>query len=384
MGILISALEFKGVLSASEVVEAIADGAATACPTVKLDCAPLADGGAGTVEILVSALKGEVYQAPCRDPFGRPIVAGVGILDQGSTAIIEMASCCGPSLLPPGPQRPLFASSEGVGDLIRTALNKEVNRIVVGLGGTAGLDGGSGLATALGIRLLDRLGRPLSPGGASLASLDAIDTNGVDPRIRGVSIIGGADVINPLCGNNGVSRQYGAQKGATAKEIEYMDNVLQHFASIVQRDTGVSVGDVPRTGSGGGSGAALLAFFKAQLVGGFALVADSINLERRIRNASIVVTGEGRLDHLSLYGKGPLEVARLAKRHGVPVLAICGSLGSGYEEALAEGITAAFALSDDPAGIPYSKGEALKRLRDKARTLLARWNADRQWLSALS
>jgi glycerate kinase len=360
MPILLAPQEFKGSLTAIEAVAAMAAGVARAVPDAAIDRAPVADGGPGTVAALVAAAGGEERRARCRDPLGRPIEAAFGLLDGGHTAVIEMAAAAGLTLLRPSELDPLRAGAEGVGDLIRAALDAGATRLVIGLGGSATNDGGAGMARTLGARLLDADGRDLPPGGAALASLARIDCSGLDPRLAGVSVTGATDVRNPLCGPEGASAVYGPQKGATPEQVRQLDAALARYAEIIARDTGVEVREQLGAGAAGGLGAGLLAFLHAELRPGFDLVAGITDLERRIAAADLVLTGEGRLDGQSLYGKTTVGVARLARRHGVPVVALCGSLGPSWERTLDEGLTAAWSLVPGP----MSLDEAQRRAAD--------------------
>lgn len=366
MHILVVPQEFKGSLTAVEAAAAIATGVTRALPAATVEQLPLADGGPGTVAAVATAAGGELRQAPCRDPLGRPRTAVFALLDNGRTALIEMAAAAGLTLLRPEERDVKRTSTEGVGDLIRAALDAGARRIVLGLGGSATNDGGSGMARALGVRFLDGDGRELPPGGAALAHLARVDITGLDPRLRGVEVIGATDVRNPLCGPQGASAVYGPQKGATPADVAELDAALRRYAAVLRRDLGVTVADLPGAGAAGGLGAALVAFLGATLRSGFDLVADVVRLEPRLARADLVVTGEGCLDGQSLFGKTTVGVARLARRHGVPVVALCGALGEGWEQALAEGLTAAWSIAPGPATLPELEAQAAPLLASAA------------------
>lgn len=366
MHILVAPQEFKGSLTAVEAAAAIATGVTRALPAATVEQLPLADGGPGTVAAVATAAGGELRQAPCRDPLGRPRTAVFALLDNGRTALIEMAAAAGLTLLRPEERDVKRTSTEGVGDLIRAALDAGARRIVLGLGGSATNDGGSGMARALGVRFLDGDGRELPPGGAALAHLARVDITGLDPRLRGVEVIGATDVRNPLCGPQGASAVYGPQKGATPADVAELDAALRRYAAVLRRDLGVTVADLPGAGAAGGLGAALVAFLGATLRSGFDLVADVVRLEPRLARADLVVTGEGCLDGQSLFGKTTVGVARLARRHGVPVVALCGALGEGWEQALAEGLTAAWSIAPGPATLPELEAQAAPLLASAA------------------
>ena len=348
MRVVLAPQEFKGSLTAVEAADAMAAGVARALPHAELDRAPLADGGPGTVAAVVTAAGGALRRAVCRDPLGRPVVAAFGLIDGGATAVIEMAAAAGLTLLRPQERDPLRTGTEGVGDLIRAALDAGATRLIVGLGGSATNDGGAGMARALGARLLDRDGCELPPGGAALAELERVDVSGLDPRLRAVTVVGATDVRNPLCGPEGASAVYGPQKGATPAEVAHLDAALGRYAEVLARDLGAAVAGTPGAGAAGGLGAGLLAFCGTTLRSGFELVAEATGLEGRIAGAELVITGEGRLDGQSVFGKTTVGVARIAGAYGLPVVAMCGGLGDGWERTLAEGVTAAWSIVSGP------------------------------------
>jgi glycerate kinase len=346
--IVLAPQEFKGSLTAAEAAEAMAAGVRRARPDAEPDLAPVADGGPGTVAAVVAATGGELRRAGCRDPLGRPVEAAFGLIDGGRTAVIEMAAAAGLVLLRPEERDPRTAGTEGVGDLIRAALDAGAARLLIGLGGSATNDGGAGMARALGARLLHRDGHELPAGGAALLDLHAVDISGMDRRLRAAAVTGATDVRNPLCGPEGASAVYGPQKGATPDDVRLLDAALGRYAEVIARDLGVDVAGVPGAGAAGGLGAGLLAFLGAELRSGFELVAEAAHLEERIATAGLVLTGEGRLDGQSLFGKTTVGVARLAARQRVPVVALCGGLGDGWQRALDEGLTAAWSIVPGP------------------------------------
>ena len=348
MRIVLAPQELKGTLTAVEAAEAMAAGVRRALPDAALDRAPMADGGPGTVAAVVTAAGGDLRQARCRDPLGRPIDAAFGLIDGGATAVIEMAAAAGLVLLRPEERDPLRAGTEGVGDLVRAALDAGATSLIIGLGGSATNDGGAGMARALGARLLDREGQELPAGGASLTDLARVDVSALDRRLRTTTLIGATDVRNPLCGPEGASAVYGPQKGATAEQVAHLDAALAHYAAVLSRDLGVDVAETPGAGAAGGLGAGLLAFLGATLRSGFELVANVTGLDERIAAAHLVLTGEGRLDGQSVFGKTTVGVGRIARRRGVPAVALCGGLGAGWERTLAEGLTAAWSIAPGP------------------------------------
>ncbi len=333
LGVLIAPQEFKGTLTAVEAAEAIAAGLRRACPGWTFDLLPMADGGSGTTDALLAALGGRRHLARASDPRRRPIEASWGLLP-GKRAIVECAAASGLLRLPPEELKPetvRHASSYGTGELIRAALDHDVEEIIVGLGGSATNDGGAGMAQALGFRLLDARGEELEPGGVALHQLDRIDAAAAYPALRRSRFVGATDVTNPLCGPQGASAVYGPQKGADAPAIKALDAALAHFASVIKRDLGVDVADRTGAGAAGGLGAGLIAFLGAELVMGAQVVARVANLPGRVRQADLVITGEGRLDAQTAFGKTPRYVAEVAAAAGRPVVCLAGHLGEGHE-----------------------------------------------------
>jgi glycerate kinase len=329
---------FKGSLSAVQAALAMERGVLEAWPDSRVVKVPIADGGEGTVEALVTATCGRYQTCTVRGPLGRPVEARWGVLGDGRTAVVEMAAASGLTLVPEGRRDPRIASTFGTGQLIRAVLDAGFRRLVIGIGGSATNDGGSGLAKALGVRFLDGRGDTLPEGGAALSRLASVDLSRVDPRLAGTEILVACDVDNPLTGPRGASSVYGPQKGATPAVVAELDAALELYARVSAEATGRDVAGLPGAGAAGGVGAGLLFFTPARLVPGIDLVLDSTRFDDQVRGASLVVVGEGRTDHQTAMGKAPVGVARVASRHGVPVLLVSGSLGPGAEEVLAHGI----------------------------------------------
>jgi glycerate kinase len=333
MHILIAPQEFKGSLTARQAADAMADGARQALPGVRVETVPLSDGGPGFVDTVVAATGGESRSARVQDPLGRPIEAQWGRIGP-STAIIEMAAAAGLTLLTEEERDPGIATTYGVGQLILAALDDGCQDLVVGIGGSATNDGGAGMAAALGARFLDSHGRELSPGGAALLRLDRIDVANFDSRLADRRATVASDVRNPLCGPEGASIVYGPQKGASPELARALESALRRYAEVVERDLGVPVLNRPGSGAAGGLGAGLMAFLKAETKPGLEVVAELVNLRERLRDAVLVITGEGRLDAQTGYGKTVASVARIAAEQMVPVLVVPGSLGRGWEKVL--------------------------------------------------
>ncbi len=332
-------------------------GVRTAWPDARIVKVPIADGGEGTVEALVEATGGRYETREVRGPLGRPVDARWGVLGDGRTAVVEMAAASGLTLVPEGRRDPRVASTFGTGQLLRAALDEGFRHVVVGIGGSATNDGGSGMAKALGVRFLDGRGQPLPEGGAPLVRIASIDLSGVDPRLAEAEFLVACDVDNPLTGPRGASAVYGPQKGATPAVVEELDAALERYAEVSRQATGRDVARLPGAGAAGGLGAGLLFFTPARLVPGVDLVLDSTRFDDLVRGAALVLTGEGRSDAQTAMGKAPVGVARVAQRHGVPVLLVSGSLGPGAEDLVRHGISRVESAS--PAGMPVE--EAMRR-----------------------
>jgi len=362
MKVVIAPDKFKGSLTAPEAARAIGLGVDRALPGAVLDLVPMADGGEGTVAALVAATSGTFFDASVAGPLGEPVTARYGRLGDGRTAVIEMAAASGLALVPPGRRNPGLASSRGTGELLLAALAGGARRIVLGIGGSATNDGGAGLAQALGFRLLDAEGRDLGPGGLELSRLDRIDASGRDAQLDGVEIAIACDVDNPLCGPRGASAVYGPQKGADPETVAALDHGLQQLARIVSRDLGIAIADLPGAGAAGGLGGGLVAFAGGRLEPGIDLVSRAVNLADRLAGAGLCLTGEGSLDGSSAAGKTAVGVARLARRLGIPTLAVAGTLGPGVEAVLGEGIAAYFSVCPGPVPLADALAHAAEYL----------------------
>jgi glycerate kinase len=323
MRVLVCPDKFRGTLSAAAAAETIATGWRRSRPDDTLDLAPMADGGEGTAEALAGA-GSRWATATVRGPLGDPVEGAVALLEDG-TAVVESARAAGLGLLAPARRDPRRTSTYGVGELIRLALDHDARRLLVCLGGSGTNDGGTGMATALGARFIDGRGAPLRPGGEPLLDLAAIDISALDPRLLGVRIVGLADVRNPLTGPRGASAIFGRQKGASEDDVWRLDRALGHLAAVVTRDLGISSADEPGAGAAGGLGFGLLVFAGARLRPGAEAVAEAVDLEGRIRDADLVITGEGAFDQTSLEGKVVGHVLGIAEAAGVPAVVVCGS-----------------------------------------------------------
>ncbi|MEG8132040.1 glycerate kinase [Xanthomonas hortorum] len=371
MKIVIAPDSYKESLSALEVATQIEAGFREVFPNWHYTKVPVADGGEGTVDALVSATGGRVIACTVSGPLGTPVPAFFGLTGDGRTAVIEMAAASGLALLPPAERAPLRTSTAGVGELILAALDAGARRFIIGIGGSATNDGGAGLAQALGVRLLDAQGAPIGPGGGALAALARIETEGLDVRLQDCQFEVACDVDNPLIGPTGASAVFGPQKGATPSMVRQLDSNLQHYANLLQRDLGVQLHDLPGGGAAGGLGAALVAYLGAQLRPGVEIVAQALGLDALVADADLVITGEGRLDSQSLHGKPPVGVARVAQRHGKPVIAIVGCLGNGAALLHGHGIDAMFAVVHRACTVEQALAEAASNVRIAARNVAA-------------
>lgn len=344
MKIVIAPDSFKESLSALQVAEAIETGMKQILPDAEYIKVPMADGGEGTVQSLADALGGKIITVSVTDPLGGKCQASFAISGDGQTAVIEMASASGLHLVPPDKRNPLYTTSYGTGEVIREALNLGVKKIILGIGGSATNDGGAGMLQALGVELLDEKGQPIGRGGASLAQLHRVNLANIDARLKNVAIEVACDVDNPLCGERGASAVFGPQKGATPEMVIQLDKALAHFAEISLRDTNIDIAHRAGTGAAGGMGGGLLLLPQIELRSGVQIVIDAVKLAEKVRDADLVITGEGRMDKQSIYGKTPIGVAKIAKQFNKPVIAIVGCLREDFEVVYEHGIDAVFPI----------------------------------------
>ena len=375
MRLLIAPDSFKGSLTALDAALSMAYGVCTVFDEAICDLAPIADGGEGTVDALIAATAGTARSSTVRGPLGRSVEARWGLLGDGRTAVVEMAAASGLPLLGSDERDPLRACTYGTGELINAALaalhertsspasgmssgpasgaasdmtphaasgagEEQFPTLILGIGGSATNDGGCGALRALGARFLDAAGRELPPGGASLAGLASIDCSGLNPLLSRTRIRVACDVDNPLTGERGASAVFGPQKGATPAMVRELDAALECFADVARRTTGRDLASEPGAGAAGGLGAGMLFFAGARLEPGIDIVLEAANLDFRASRVDLVLTGEGRSDFQTTYGKAPVGVAKIAKRHGKPVICISGALGPGVEAVHGQGVDA--------------------------------------------
>lgn len=353
---------FKESLTAAEVCDALERGLRRRLSDVVVRRVPMADGGEGTVQSLVDATGGGLRQATVDGSLGDPVAATWGLLGDGVTGVVEMAAASGLGLVPAERRDPRRASTRGTGQLLSAVLDAGVRHLVLGIGGSATNDGGAGMAQALGARLLDADGRDLPPGGAALARLARIDASGLDARLADVTIDVACDVTNPLCGPLGASAVYGPQKGADPSTVAELDAALAHYGNLLARDLGADVAGLPGAGAAGGLGAGLVAFTGARLRRGVEIVVEQVRLAEQVRGADLVVTGEGRMDAQSAMVKTPQGVAAVARAAGVPVVAVAGGLGDGWECLYDEGFAAIVPVVDRIGGLDDALARAAANL----------------------
>lgn len=335
---------FKESLTALEVATAIETGFKRVFPDADYVKLPMADGGEGTVQSLVDATQGKVIECEVTAPLGDKVKSFFGLSGDGKTAIIEMAAASGLHLVPPEKRNPLLTTSYGTGELIKLALDLGVESFILGIGGSATNDGGVGMLQALGMQCLDSQDKPIGFGGAELANIVKIDVQQLDPRLQQVHIEVACDVNNPLCGECGASTIFGPQKGATSEMVKQLDAALSHFAEIAERDCGKQIRDQAGAGAAGGMGGGLLLLPSVQLKAGIQIVLDRLRLIDYVKDADVVITGEGRIDAQSIMGKTPIGVARTAKQFNKPVIAIAGCLREDYDVVFDHGIDAVFPI----------------------------------------
>lgn len=335
---------FKESMTAKEVCDAMEKGIKKADSAAEVIKVPMADGGEGTVDSLVDATNGQRVIVEVTGPLGNKISAYYGILGNGTTAVIEMAKASGLEIVEKKKRNPMITTTFGTGELIRHALDHNVKEIIIGLGGSSTNDGGSGMAQALGAKLLDQNNNQISFGGGNLDKLDKIDISDLDSRLQDVKIILASDVTNPLIGKDGASRVFGPQKGATPEMVEKLENNLQHYAKIIKRDLNKDVASVSGAGAAGGLGAGLMAFTTCKMRQGVDIAIEVTKLEEKVKSADYVFTGEGGTDFQTKFGKTPYGVAKLGKKYHKPVISLAGYLGEGIDSLYSEGFTAIFGI----------------------------------------
>ena len=358
--ILISPQEFKESLTGLEVAKAIQDGINNVDPKIKTKLVPVADGGDGTLQTMVDVTGGEIITETVRDPLGRNIHSLWGKLGDDSGAVIEMAKASGLALLNENEKSATLTSTYGTGQLFKCALDQGINNFIIGIGGSATNDGGAGFVSALGAKFFDENGKEVESNGISLKSIKNIDMSSFDPRVKDVSVRVACDVTNPLCGKEGASAIFGPQKGANPEEVNLLDKNLFHWSTLIKDQLGKDIIDVPGAGAAGGLGAGLMAFTNAELSIGANIVLDSLNYDELLRDVDLVIVGEGSTDKSTQFNKSPVAVAMRAKKLGIPVICLSGSLGEGYSESRELGIYSFFTIVSGPTELNYAIENAHK------------------------
>jgi len=371
MKIVIAPDSYKESLSAQQVATQIELGFREIFPEANYVKLPVADGGEGTVEAMVAATNGSLIRLNVTGPLGEPVEAFYGLSSDDSCAFIEMAAASGLELVPVARRDPLVTTSYGTGELIRDALDKGVEHFIIGIGGSATNDGGAGMVQALGAKLLDKQGRQIGYGGGQLAELVSIDISDFDPRIKNCRFEIACDVTNPLLGDEGASAVFGPQKGATPELVIQLDKALAHYADVIHREMDIDVLSVPGGGAAGGMGAALHAFCHAELRRGIEIVTEALGLDALVKDATLVITGEGRIDSQTIHGKVPIGVAKVAKRYSKPVIGIAGSLTSDVAVVHQHGLDAVFSVIYSICTLEEALENAAENVRMTARNIAA-------------
>lgn len=368
MKIVIAPDSFKESLTSLEVASELEAGLKRVWPDAEYVKVPMADGGEGTVQSLVDATGGRIVKCAVTGPLGQKVLASYGLLGDGRTAVIEMAEASGLPLVPRSERDPLRATTFGTGELVADAIHRGVEEIIVGIGGSATNDGGAGFVQALGVRFLDRNGAPITDplGGGRLDEIEAIDASAINPGLAAITINVACDVTNPLCGETGASAVYGPQKGATPEMVQRLDRNLAHFAALIKRDLGRDIAEAPGAGAGGGIGGGLLAFTNATMKRGVELVVAATQLDAHMQGAFLAVTGEGRVDFQTAFGKTPAGVAASARRHGVPVVAIGGGLSDDANGVFQHGIDGLEAATSNPMSLDVAIAKSREYLQNAA------------------
>ncbi len=344
MNIVIAIDSFKGSLSSMEAGEAIGEGIRRVSPEERITICPLADGGEGTVEALVHGMKGTLLSIQVTGPLGKPVTCAYGIIEHTKTAIIEMSGAAGITLVPETEKNPMQTTTYGVGEVIKDAITRGCRRFIIGIGGSATNDGGAGMLQALGYEFLDSTGKEIPFGAIGLSMLKTITDTNVIPELKECNFYVACDVTNPLCGELGCSAIYGPQKGANPEMIEDMDKWLEQYAALSKKSYPKADANQAGTGAAGGMGFSFLTFTNAVLESGIKIVLEETKLEEKLRDADLVITGEGRLDGQTAMGKAPIGVAKLAKQYGKTVIAFAGSVTRDARECNQYGIDAYFPI----------------------------------------
>lgn len=373
MKVVIAIDSFKGCCTTTEAADAVERGLRYYRDDIQTVKVPIADGGEGTVDTLVQVLKGELIEVEVLDPLGKKIKTKYGILP-GNIAIIEMAAASGLPLISKTAYNPLVTTTYGTGQLIKDALDRMCHTIYVGLGGSATNDAGVGMAQALGVSFKDSNNKEIGFGGGELSKIRTIDTTKIDSRVKGTDIVILSDVTNPLCGSNGASAVYGPQKGADEAMVTLLDQNLRFFGEKVKNQFSIDVLKMPGSGAAGGLAAGLFVFCSAKSFSGVEKVIDLVKLENHLPDADMVITGEGRIDFQTINGKVPIGVARKAKKYGIPVIAIVGSIGEGAESVYSHGVDGIVDIVSEPISLEKALEDGISLIEKTAERTMRIWD----------
>lgn len=368
--IVIAPDSFKGSLSALEAAKAIEKGVKKARPDAETVLVPVADGGEGTLDSLVSATDGRKVQVNVKGPLLKTVQAEYGVLGDEKTCVIEMASASGLCLIEPSQLNPFITTTYGTGELIKKALDNGFRKFILAIGGSATNDGGAGMLQALGVKLLDADGQSIRFGGGALRELAQIDASEFDTRIAESEFLIASDVQNPLVGRHGASYVFGPQKGATLEMVEQLDQNLEHYADLVEKLTGIRLHEMPGAGAAGGIGGAFQAFFPSEMRRGIDIVVEYTGLKEKLIGAECVFTGEGQIDFQTASGKTPMGVAQEAKKHGIPVFALAGSIGQGIDILYEHGITSVHSIVNGPMALEEAMNRGAELLERTAEQVI--------------
>ncbi len=355
--IIIASDSFKGCLSSLDVARAAEAGIRKVLPACEVVGIPVADGGEGTTEALVAAMNGRFVSCEVHDPLMNLINVEYGILGDGITAVIEMASASGLTLVPPEKRNPMLTTTCGTGELIKDALQRGCRRFLIGIGGSATNDAGTGMLQALGFRFLDKDGKELGKGGQILEKIEKIDSAGIMPELAESVFTIACDVNNPFSGENGAAFIYARQKGADDAMIRQLDKSLKHFANVIHATMGKDIDAIPGAGAAGGLGGGFLAFLPATLKRGIHMVLEALDFDSRIQNADLIITGEGKLDRQTGMGKTPAGILEAGKRQQIPVVAIGGAVEE-TEALLKQGFLAVLSIQPGPVTLEQAMDQA--------------------------